>query len=300
VLWGDDVAAAGDRGIVAAAFTPDGKLLGQWAFAIGETPRVQLPPAPFVLRGEAPCQVLRPGTQADIAAILADGRSWATVEGIGKTTITLDTDAPVSSWRLGRSSGRGEAAIDAPKSQLILEPIRGTRAVFKLSMPPSPSRVLATLEPGDATAVRLCQSSIPQLPPSGALEVGAEHDGWFGEGWHLGERGGMQRFRWSPRASTLTWRMERPAPIRMLLRVRPASKDGATLQLSANGTPLSSCTLKSGEWTECRVDLPESSTKAGVNQLALNGDTVSPSADRPGDARELSFVMQASRVRVGR
>jgi hypothetical protein len=39
--------------------------------------------------------------------------------------------------------------------------------------------------------------------------------------------------------------------------------------------------------------------RSGVNQLALTADTVSPSADRPGDARELSFVMQASRVRVG-
>lgn len=299
LLWGDDVVAASDRGIVAAAFTPDGKLLGQWTFAIDETPGVQLPPAPYVLRGEAPCQVLRPGQQADVAAILADGRAWITVEGTGKAIVTMDTDAPSSSWRLGRSSGRGEAAIDTERSQLILDPIRGTRAVFKLTVPPAPSRVLATLEPGEVTAVRMCQSTIPPLPATGALQVDAEHDGWFGVGWHLGERGGTQRFRWSPRASTITWRMERPAPIRMLLRVRPANINGATLQFSANGSPLSSCLLKSGEWTECRIDLAESIVRAGVNLLALNADTVSPSADRPGDARELSFVMQASRVRVG-
>ena len=137
------------------------------------------------------------------------------------------------------------------------------------------------------------------LPATGALEVGAEHDGWFGEGWHLGERGGTQRFRWSPRASTLAWRMERPAPIRMLLHVRPASASGATLQFAANGSPLSSCALKPGEWTECKIELPESIVRSGINQLKVGADTVSPSADRPGDARELSFVMQASRVRIG-
>jgi hypothetical protein len=48
------------------------------------------------------------------------------------------------------------------------------------------------------------------------------------------------------------------------------------------------------------VDIAESSTHAGVNELALTADSISPSADRPGDARELSFVMQAGRVRVGR
>ena len=299
MLWGDDVAAVGDRGIVAAAFTPDGKLLGHWAFALDETPGVDLPPTPFVLRGEMPCQVLRPGEPADLTTILADGRSWATVEGTGKAVLTLNTDAPPSSWRLGRANGRGEAAIDVQQSLLIIDPVRGTRAVFKFAMPPAPLRAIATLAPGDVTAVRLCQSTIPPLPATGALEVDAQHDGWFGAGWHLGERGGTQRFRWSTRTSTLTWRMQKPALIRMVLRLRPASVNGATLQVAANGSPAGSCTLQFGAWTECRIDLPESMTRTGINQLALTADTVSPSADRPGDARELSFVMQASRVRVG-
>ena len=300
VLWGDDVLTAIDRGLVMVAFSPAGRLLGQWSFGIDDTPGVQLPPTPFVLRGESPCLTLRPGEPADIASVLADGTSWATVDGTGKAVITVDADAPATSWRLGRSNGRGEAAIDAPGSRLILDPVRGTRAVFKFSMPPAPSRAVATLAPGDVNAVRLCQLSIPALPPSGALEVGAEHDGWFGTGWHLGERGGIERFRWSARASTITWRMATAAPIRMLLRLRPANTNGATVQFSANGTPISSCTLKSGAWAECRIDLPEAALRPGINQLALTADTVAPSADRPGDARELSFVMQASRVRVGR
>ena len=300
VLWGDDVLTAIDRGLVAVAFSPAGQLIGQWAFSLDETPGVQLPPSPFVLRGELPCQVLRPGVRTDVAGVLADGRVWATVEGNGKAVITFDTDAPSSDWKLGRFSGRGEASIETQRSQLILDPIRGTRAVFKFSMPPAPSRATATLDPNDVTAVRLCQSTIPALPATGALEVGAEHDGWFGAGWHLGERGGTQRFRWSPRASTMTWRMETPAPIRMLLRLRPASASGASLQFSANGSPLSSCKLPAGAWTECRIDIPEKAMIVGINQLGVAADTVSLSADRPGDSRELSFVMQASRVRVGR
>ena len=299
VLWGDDVAAVGDRGIVAAAFTPDGKLLGQWDFAVDETPGVDLPPTPFVMRGEMPCRVLRQGEPADLTAILADGRSWATVEGTGKAVLTLNSDTPPSSWRVTRVNGSGEAAIDVQESRVIIDPIRGTRAVFRFAMPPAPSRAMATLTPGEVSAVRLCQSTIPPLPATGALEVGADQDGWFGAGWHLGERGGTQRFRWSTRASTLTWRMEKPAPIRMVLRLRPASVHGATLQAAANGSQAGSCTLQSGAWTECRIDLPEALTRAGINQLDLTADTVSPSADRPGDARELSFVMQPSRVRVG-
>ncbi len=299
VMVGDDVLTAIDRGLVVAAFSPAGRLLGQWAFAIDETPGVQLPPTPFVLRGEVTCQMLRPGQPTDLTGVLADGRASAIVEGANHAEITLDTDLPPSSWRLGRSSGRGDAAIDLTRSRLVLDPTPGTRAVFKFALPPTPTRAIATLEPGNATAVRLCQSTIPALPATGALDVGAGHDGWFGAGWHLGERGGTERFRWAPRASTLTWRMDRPAPIRMLLRVRPASAQGATLQFAANGSPVSSCTLSAGAWTQCRIDLPESATTAGINQLTVTADTVSPSADRPGDARELSFVMQPSRVRIG-
>jgi hypothetical protein len=84
----------------------------------------------------------------------------------------------------------------------------------------------------------------------------------------------------------------------MLLRLRPANANGATLQASINGEE-TSCKLPGGAWTECRIDIPETSTRAGINQLSLTADSISPSADRPGDARELSFVMQASRVRVG-
>ena len=66
-MWGDDVLAAIDRGLVVAAFSPAGQLS-----ATGRSRRrnagVQLPPTPFVLRGEVPCQVLRPGQPTDLAA----------------------------------------------------------------------------------------------------------------------------------------------------------------------------------------------------------------------------------------
>jgi Protein of unknown function (DUF2723) len=299
VIWGDDVVAALDRGLVVVAFTPDGRLRGHWTFAVDESPGVQLPPTPFVLRGESTCQVLRPGERVDVAGVLADGSWWASAEGEGKTRITIDTEASPATWRHRLFNGRGDAAIESTGATLMLDPIRGTRAVFRFSLPPAPSHAFATLQPGGATAVRVCPTTTPPLPATGSLEVGAEHDGWFGAGWHLGERSGTQRFRWSPRASTMQWRMARPAPVRMLLRIRPASSNGATLQASLNGSPATTCTLAAGAWTECRIDLPESATREGINQLALTADTISPSADRPGDARELSFVMQTGRVRVG-
>jgi len=297
IMWGDDVAVSADRGIAAAAFTPDGRLLGQWTFDAGETPGVQLPPTPFVLRGERSCEVLRPGQAHDVTAVLADGIWLATAEGKGKGVITLDASGDTSGWRHRLSAGRGDASIDG--NQLVIEPAPATRSVFRFSMSPAPARVIATLQPSDITAVRVCQAEVPSLTATGAIEVTADRDGFFGAGWHLAERNGVQRFRWSQRSSTLQWRMEQAAPMRLSLRIRPASSNGATLQATINGAVLSSCTLDAGAWTDCALSIPESAVRAGINQLTLTADTESPAADRPGDPRELSFVMQASRVRVG-
>jgi hypothetical protein len=297
MLWGDDVIAAIDRGLAIVAFSPAGDLIGQWAYSLDDTPGVQQPPTPYVFKDESPCAVLRAGEPTDVAKYLTDGGLLATVEGGDKATVALDADRTPGSWRLRLSNGRGNATV-TPESQLLLEPFSGTRAVFHLSMPPAPSRAIATLAQGP-NAVRICAARTPPLPADGSLEVGADHDDWFGAGWHLGERGGTQRFRWSSRSSSLLWKMDKPSRIRMLLRLRPANASGATLQASMNGAEIDSCKLPGGVWTECRIDIPETATHAGINQLMLNADTISPSADRPGDARELSFVMQASRVRVG-
>jgi hypothetical protein len=298
IMWGDDVLVAIDRGLAVAAFTPERQLIGQWAFSLDEKPGVQLPPTPYVLGGESPCAVLRPGERIAVGNVLADGGWWATVEGKGPATIALATDQSPATWRHRVAGGRGEASIDAERSRLILEAVPGTRSIFRLSLPPS-ATAAATLEPSDINAVRVCRASIPSLPPTGALEVDAGHDDWFGAGWHLGERGGRQRFRWSQRKSSLLWRMEKPADVRMILRMRAANTNGATIQASINGAALPSCALAAGAWTDCKFALPETSIRSGINELSLNADTMSPSADRPGDARELAFVMQASRVRVG-
>jgi hypothetical protein len=300
IVWGDDVLAAIDRGLAVVAFTPSGQLIGQWTFALDEKPGVQLPPSPFVLRGESPCEILRPGERHDVSTVLAEGGWWATVEGKGPAAIALDTTEPATTWRHRVSSGRGEAAIDIERSRVILNAVPGTRSVFRLSVAPAAQPASATLEPGEITAVRVCRAPIPALPATGALEVDAAHDAWFGAGWHLGERGGTQRFRWSQRSSSIVWRMETAQPVRMTLRLRAANADGATIQAAINGTAIASCALPLGTWTDCRFDLPEASIRAGVNQLTLNADTISPSSDRPSDARELAFAMQASRVHVGR
>lgn len=299
IVWGDDVLVAVDRGVAAAAFTPSGQLIGRWGFAIDETPGVQLPPTPYALRGESPCAVLRPGERTVVGDVLADGGWWATVDGKGPATITLDTGQPPASWRHRVAGGRGEASIDAEHSRLALKAVAGTRSIFRLSLPAPAATQTATLEPGDANAVRVCRASIPSLPPTGELDVGADHDDWFGPGWHLGERGGTQRFRWSQRSSSLVWRMEKPASVRIILRLRAAHASGASLQASINGAPLPSCALAPAAWTDCRLLLPESAMRTGINELSLTADTMSPSTDRPGDARELAFAMQPSRVRVG-
>ena len=77
--------------MIVGAFTPEGSLIGRWSFAVDETPGIQLPPAPYVLRGEAPCQVLRPGQRTNVAAVLAEGGWWATVEGKGTAIVAIDS-----------------------------------------------------------------------------------------------------------------------------------------------------------------------------------------------------------------
>jgi hypothetical protein len=299
IRWADDVLAAVDRGLAVAAFSPEGQLIGQWTFAIDEKPGVQLPPTPFVLKGEVPCQVLRPGETVDVRDVLSEGGWLATAEGRGKATITIAQGSSPSSWRHVVANGRGTAAIDQAASVITSEATPGTRSVFRLSMPPPSTTTTATLQPSDITAVRVCQAPTPGLPASGAIDVTAEHEGWFGAGWHLDERGGSQRFRWSARSSSLRWRMEAPARVRMNLRLRAANANGATVQASINGAPVSACTLPAGAWTDCTLEMPATAVRAGINELTFVADTISPSADRPGDSRELAFVMQASRVRIG-
>ena len=296
VMWGDDVLEAIDRGLIVAAFNPDGQLIGHWSFSLDDHPGVQLLPIPFVLTGDTACEWLRPNQPVDVTKILSDGAWWATVEGSGTAKINVDAESP-DRWRNRVAQGRGEASIDG--SQLILLPTPGTRAIFRFSLPPSPSHAIATLVSSDVQAVRVCQAEMPPLPPSGALEVTPDRDAWFGSGWHMAERGGLQRFRWSQRESTLQWKMEKESPIRFVFRMRAANSNGATVSFTISGAPPQSCSLPAGQWTDCRIEIPESTTQAGINQMTLSADTISPSADRPGDPRELSFEMQAGRVRVG-
>jgi hypothetical protein len=295
-MWGEDVLAAIDRGLIVAAFSPAGNLIGHWSFAIDETPGVQPMPIPFVLRGESTCALLRPGDAVDVTKVLSDGAWWATVDGRGTAIVSLDAGTSTG-WRNRVSSGRGEASVDG--SRLVHTPTPGTRAIFRFSMPQPPQQAIATLAPGDVQSVTVCQSEIPPLPASGAFDVTGDRDAWFASGWHLAERGGLQRFRWSERQSIVQWRMNQAAPVRWTFHMRAANSNGADLTISANGVPQSSCTLPPGGWTDCRVNIPASAVRAGINQLTFSADTISPSSDRPGDARELSFVMQAGRVRIG-
>ena len=299
-MWGDDVLVAIDRGLAVAAFTPARQLIGQWAFSLDEKPGVQLPPTPYVLRGESPCAVLRPGERTAVGEVLADGGWWATVEGKGRATIALATDQSPATWRHRVAGGRGEASIDAQGSRLILEAVPGTRSIFRLSMPPSAAMPAATLEPGDINAVRVCRASIPSLPPTGALEVDAGHDDWFG-------------------ARLASRRARRHAALPLVRAIvvavvadgeaRERQNDSSTARgerrtarpsrrrSTASRFPPARCRQARGPTAS--LALPETSMRSGINELSLNADTMSPSADRPGDARELAFVMQASRVRVG-
>jgi hypothetical protein len=297
IIWGDDVISALDRGMAVVAIRPSGRLIGNWTFAQDEEPGIVLSPRAFVFRDELPCSVLRAGQRTDVSRIAAEGGWLATIDGRPvAATLVLEGAGAAEDWRLQLINGRGKTAIDHQAARLLLDGAPGTRAVFRLSLPPEQPVVFATLESSDH-AVRICQIRVPSLSPTGALDTGPASDAHFGVGWHSAEDAGTQHFRWSRRTSTIRWRMESAAPMRVILPLRAAHLKGATLRAAINGTDAGSCALPKGTWTECRIEVDASGTRSGINELTLTSDTVA--TGREGDRRELAFVMQAGRVRVG-
>jgi hypothetical protein len=299
IRFGENVVAASDRGMIAAVINPYGsRVIARWYFKDEQQPGAVASPIAFELRGEVPCEVLRPGQRADVSNVIRDGGWYATIDGRQiPAEITLDGAGSPADWRLRLTNGRGKASIDSGRARLVLEGAPGTRAVFQFSLEPGLNAVHATLESNDH-AVRVCQQPVRSLPSTGALDIGPANDSFFSTGWHFAEDAGTQQFRWSRQTSTLRWRMAAPAEMRFILPLRAAHANGATIRASLNGVELSSCALPAGAWTECRIDVPASAARSGLNDLRLTSDTVAP--DRPGDPRELAFVMQDGRVRVGR
>ena len=94
--------------------------------------------------------------------------------------------------------------------------------------------------------------------------------------------------------------MEKAARVRMLLHLRAAHAQGATIQAAINGTALPSCALPAGAWTDCRLRSAGKRDSRGSQSAGAERRHVcrrQPIA--PAIARELAFVMQASRVRIG-
>jgi hypothetical protein len=154
------------------------------------------------------------------------------------------------------------------------------------------------LEPGgEFSAVRVCQAAPPRVPAAGSLDVGPSENRRFANGWHDAERPGLRWFRWSEKTSTLILPLETRRAARLLLRLRAAHASGASIRVTVNGRDSGTCALAGGQWTDCRIDIPESHLQAGVNRVTLASDTaVTPG---PFDPRELAFVMQQSLIRLG-
>ena len=298
VTWGDDVLVAIDRGFAAAAISPNGRIMARWTALPGEETEPVLQPVVFVLRGEAPCAVLRTGQALDVSHIVNEGGWYATIDGRQiPATIGIAGGGSPADWRHQLTNGRGKAAIDAEGSRLRLDGAPGTRAVFQFSLASNQPKVVATLESSDH-AVRVCQIPVPSFPATGALETGPTSDAHFGVGWHSAEDAGTKHFRWSRRTSTIRWRMDAAMEVRLILPLRAAHVDGATIRASINGTDAGTCALPKGTWTDCRIAVDAGRTRSGINELTLTSDTIAPG--REGDPRELAFEMQAGRVRLGK
>ena len=138
----------------------------------------------------------------------------------------------------------------------------------------------------------------PWLPETGSLGVGPSENRRFASGWHDAERPGLLWFRWSEKTSTLVLPLQTRSAARLLLRLRAAHAGGATIRVAANGRESGTCALPGGQWTDCRIDIPEGALQPGVNRVTLVADTAGTPG--PGDPRELAFAMQEWSIRLGR
>jgi hypothetical protein len=301
IAAGDDWLASVDRGLVLVTVSPGGVLGQRWEFSDREPLDVPPAPAVFIFDREIPCVALPAGEVVDLSGVLRDGGLLGTLDHDGQAAIDL---------RLGNESaqvwpraiqGRGRASV-APIARdtlrLLVEQRKGDRQVFALTVDSPAAVATAMLEPGgEFSAVRVCQAAPPRVPAAGNFDVGPSENRRFANGWHDAERPGLRWFRWSEKTSTLILPLETRRAARLLLRLRAAHAGGANIRVTVNGRDSGTCALAGGQWTNCRIDIPESHLQAGVNRVTLAADTaVTPG---PFDPRELAFVMQQSLIRLG-
>ena len=301
-IWaGDDWLASVDRGLALVTVSPDGVLGQRWEFSDREPLGVPLAQAVFVYSGEIPCVTLPAGETVDVSGILRDGGLIGGLEHDGEAAIDVRVEGGVASRLWPRTiQGRGRTAlerVDKDTYRLLVQRVRRDRQVFALTMDSPATAVTARLAPGgEFSAIRVCQASPPWLPETGSLAVGPSENRRFAGGWHDAERPGLMWFRWSEKTSTLLLPLQTRSAARLLLRLRPAHADGATVRVTANGQDSGTCALAGGRWSDCQIEIAESQLQAGVNRVTLTSDTaVTPGA---ADPRELAFAIQQSVIRL--
>jgi hypothetical protein len=302
IFSGDDWLASVDRGLVLVTVTPDGVLGQRWQFSDREPLGVPLAQPVFVYSGEIPCVTLPAGEAVDVSGMLRDGGLVGGLEHDGEAAIDVHVTGGSDARFWPRTiQGRGRTALEAigqDTYRLLVQRLRRDRQVFALTSDSPALVATARLAPGgEFSAIRVCHASPPWLPETGSLGVGPSENLRFASGWHDAERPGLLWLRWSQKTSTLVLPLQTPSAARLLLRLRAAHAAGATIRVSANGQAAGTCALAGGQWTDCRIEIPESHLRTGVNRVTLASDTaVTPG---PGDPRELAFVMQQSLIRLG-
>ncbi len=310
VASGADTLVLADAGLTLVTIAPDGRVDRRLRFAPEAPLTLPLVPSVFTFDREVPCAGLPAGKATDITAVAADGGWLTTMNQSGRSVVQIELARPqVRAVQARVLDGRGAISVESSssiRSSVILERTGVSRPVFAVVVPDATAGVTATLETGGASdQLRVCAASPrPVVRPgtsSGTIEVGAAANDNFGAGWHDAERAGTQAFRWSERVSTFLFPLDAGSALDIRLLLRPASAEGATIEASMANEVAGSCALPAGQWTVCRLRIPGSSTRAGVNRLVLTASTaVEPDGRRTGDPRQLAFAMEGGIVRAFR
>jgi hypothetical protein len=301
IASGDDLLGAIDRGLAIAVLAPDGRLLGRWAFGPAEDAGLVLAPAFSTFKEQLSCVSLRAGESTNVTPQLARGGWIAMLDRPGTATVRLTvTGSAVLQARVVDGDGGARLQpIEPGASTLALTSRHDGRAVFALDAIGSVDGAIAQVEPGSTAGVLACESRMPLLPATGALESGGNGERWYGEGWHATERDGDQRFRWAARAATLWLPVPAPSAVRVTLRVSAANRNGTTLRFEWNGRPVATCAVPAGTWTDCQATIAAADVVPGINAARILADSILEPEARHAETRELAFKIQGAWIRFG-
>lgn len=138
--------------------------------------------------------------------------------------------------------------------------------------------------------------------PYGRVDIGLADEPFLEEGWHAREQDGPMTFRWAARDAIVLLPLDRPAALRVQVRVQPLGYAGSPPQqvtVAINGNAQPPAPVAPG-WSTIELTVDAGQWRAGVNRVGLRFAWAARPADvgLGGDLRELAAQVDYVRVQI--